>query len=89
MPLWLRPVDVARLATSTTRGVAGVVAASSVATRKKLTVTVVPARGAGTADLNTLEQSITQALNNRLSGLIGEGGVTLHIRINNEPGAQG
>lgn len=87
-PLWLRPVDVARLATSTTRGVAGVVAANSVATRKKLTVTVIPARGSGTADLETLKQSIVQALHERLGGLIDEGGVALKVRINNEPGAQ-
>ncbi|HIW96468.1 MAG TPA: hypothetical protein H9867_08340 [Candidatus Corynebacterium gallistercoris] len=86
-PMWLRPVDMARVATATARSVQGVINAHSVSTRKKITVTAVPALDEAHTDLEALKADIEQALTRTLGDEEARGGVALKIKINNQPGA--
>lgn len=86
-PMWLRPVDIARVATATARSVQGVINAHSVCTRKKLTVTAVPALDDEHTDLEALKADIQQALTRILGDEEARGGVALNVTINNQPGA--
>lgn len=66
--LFARPVDIARLSTAAARRTGGVLRASTVATRKRITVTVTTAAG-DTAEREAVSSGVTEQVS-RLAGML-------------------